>query len=256
MKFAGYNNPFTEIADYYDALMSFVDYPAWINYIESILRLNSIAEKKIMDLACGTGVCMELWWQKRYEVCGLDRSMPMLNVCRRRFRQFGINDIPLINADMRMFALRSKFPILTCLYDSLNYNLDRDDLMECMKNINDCLTPDGIFIFDMNTIHCLRDEWGNNVYERNDEAINSIWRNTYNNEANISSLKITLNIKRNGKRLVLREHHCERGYSLAEITDCLNESGFRVELYRHLTFNPAQESDLRIMGVAKKNADR
>lgn len=252
MKFAGYNTPFTEIADYYDTLMTFVNYPSWINYIESLLRLNNISQKKILDLACGTGVCLELLWQRGYEVWGLDRSMSMLNVCRRRFRKLNIDGIPLINADMRVFTLRSQFPILTCLYDSLNYNLDIQDLGRCMKNASDCLTPDGIFIFDMNTIHCLRDEWGNNTYERNDESIHSIWRNTYGTEDNISSLKITLSIRKNGRRLVLREHHRERGYSLAEITDCLEKNGFRVNLYRHLTFNPAQECDLRIMGVAKK----
>ena len=252
MKYAGFSDPFTEIADYYDTLMSFVNYPSWINYIESILRLNNINSKKIMDLACGTGVCMELWRQKGYQVWGLDRSLSMLNVCRRRFHQFGIDDIPLVNADMRNFALGTKFPILTCLYDSLNYNLDVYDLSKCMENINNCLDQDGLFIFDMNTIHCLRDEWGNNTYERNDESIHSIWRNTFNSETNISSLKITLDIRKNGKRLILREHHKERGYSLADIVDCMKKNSFQVNLYRHMTFNPAQEHDLRIMGVAKK----
>ncbi len=252
MKFAGYSDPFTEIVDYYDALMSFVNYPAWIDYIESLLKHNNNAQKKILDLACGTGICMELWWQKGYEVCGLDRSIAMLNVCRRRFKQLGIENIPLISADMRGFALNRKFPLLTCLYDSLNYLLKDEEFAQCIKSVYDCLDPGGIFIFDMNTIHCLRDEWGNNTYERKDNNIHSIWRNTYNPQNNISSLKITLDIHENGRRKVLREHHQERGYSLDEIAECLRKNGFKVKLYRHLTFNPAQESDLRIMGVASK----
>ncbi len=252
MKFAGYNDPFTAIADYYDALMSFVNYPAWVSYIESILKLNEIRQREILDLACGTGVCLEIWRQKGYKIWGLDRSRAMLDVCRRRFDRLGIDDVRLINADMRYRVLKGAFPILTCLYDSLNYNLNIEDLFSCAKNAHACLKPDGIFIFDMNTIHCLRDEWGSNRYERDDNNIHSVWRNSFDAETNVSSLRITLRIRHNGRNLVLREHHEERGYSLREIGECLQAAGFRINLYRHLTFNPAQENDIRIMGVARK----
>ena len=242
--------PFATIAPYYDRLMSFVNYPSWVAYIEKIIALSSIREKTIFDLACGTGVCLELWSNKGYEVIGLDKSFDMLRVSREKLSQRG--DFLLINGDMRNFYLGRKIPIVTCLYDSLNYLLNEGDLLRCFRRVNDALADDGIFVFDMNTIHSLRDEWGNNTFQRRDEGLFSVWTNSFNPNDNISSLSITLHVRRNGQEMVLGEFHQERGYALDMIKSLLHEAGFTCSLYRHLTFSPATENDLRIMGVARK----
>ena len=242
--------PFATIAPYYDRLMSFVNYPSWVAYIEKIIALSSIREKTIFDLACGTGVCLELWSNKGYEVIGLDKSFDMLRVSREKLSQRG--DFLLINGDMRNFYLGRKIPIVTCLYDSLNYLLNEGDLLRCFRRVNDALADDGIFVFDMNTIHSLRDEWGNNTFQRRDEGLFSVWTNSFNPNDNISSLSITLHVRRNGQEMVLGEFHQERGYALDVIEDLLHEAGFTSSLYRHLTFSPASENDLRIMGVVRK----
>lgn len=250
MKSNFYNLAFSTIAPYYDKLMSFVNYPAWVDYIEKIIVLNNIEEKLIFDLACGTGVCLDLWLDKGYEVIGLDKSLDMLQVTKRKLaeKDRGL----LINGDMRNFKLGRQMPIITCLYDSLNYLLTAAELLRCYRRVFDALSDDGIFVFDMNTIHSLRDEWGNNTFQRRDEGLFSIWSNSFDPNSDISSLSVTLHVRRNGEELVLREHHQERGYALSRIEELLSETGFEFSLYRHLTFTPATESDLRIMGVARK----
>jgi len=252
MKSEDYSKSFTTIAPYYDSLMSFIDYPSWVSYIETILRLNRIQGKIILDLACGTGVCLELWWKKEYEVIGLDMSISMLHVCKNRFSNRINNGICLINGDMRKFALAKKLPIITCLYDSLNYLLTEEDLLKCFQSVYEALEDNGIFIFDMNTEFCLRFEWGNNTFHRHDENIHSIWTNSFNPINSISSLKITINIKKDGNIKTIKEFHKERGYSLVTIADILSDAGFTFSFYRHLTFESAHEQDLRIMGIAKK----
>jgi SAM-dependent methyltransferase len=230
--------------------MSFVNYPSWVAYIEKIIALSQVKESTILDLACGTGVCLELWQSKGYKVIGLDRSMSMLQVCRGKIR--GNGPALLINGDMRNFSLGRKMPVITCLYDSLNYLLAEADLLRCFQRVHDALRSDGVFIFDMNTVHSLRDEWGNNTFQRRDEGLFSVWSNSFNPNLNISSLSITLHVRRNGQETVFGEFHQERGYPLSVINDLLEEVGFRCSLYRHLTFTPATENDLRVMGVARK----
>ncbi len=252
MKSERYNRAFTAIAPYYDTLMSFINYPSWVSYIETILKLNSINDKTILDLACGTGVCLELWWEKGYTVLGLDKSMEMLEVCRRRFSELSDGTVHLINGDMRNFAFAKKFPITTCLYDSLNYLLSEEELLRCFRNVYEILAINGIFVFDMNTIHCLRDEWGNSTFDRRDGNVHSVWTNSYDPTSGISCLRITLNIRENGTVAIVREAHQERAYPLATLADLLSDVGFTFSLYRHLSFKPAEESDLRIMGVARK----
>lgn len=252
MKSEECNQAFTTIAPYYDALMSFVNYPSWVSYIQTILALNNIKEKTILDLACGTGVCLELWWQKGYKIIGLDKSLSMLEVCKKRFSYIFNGDVHLINGDMRNFSFAKRLPIITCLYDSLNYLLTEVDLFNSLQNVYKTLNDNGIFIFDMNTLHCLRDEWGNSTFHRHDGDIHSVWSNTFDPTNYISSLNITLNIRENGKITTIKEFHQERAYPFSIITKFLHEAGFKFSLYRHLTFNPVQENDLRIMGVAKR----
>ena len=250
MKSNSCSEPFATIAPYYDTLMSFVNYPSWVAYITRIIQMNQVQEKTLLDLACGTGVCLELWNKDGYQVIGLDRSRTMLRVCQEKFR--GQDNVLLVNGDMRSFRLARQMPVITCLYDSLNYLLTESELLNCFRSIHDALQPDGVFIFDMNTIHSLRDEWGNNSFQRRDQGLFSIWSNHYNPIENLSSLNITLHVRRNGQEIMLREFHQERGYELAVIGELIRDAGFTCSLYRHLTFTPATELDLRIMGVARK----
>ena len=252
MKSKEYRESFTAIAAYYDTLMSFVNYPGWVQYIEEILSQNGSKKRTIFDLACGTGVCLELWNNKGYRTFGLDRSLAMLEVCRGRFRDSAENVPMLINGDMRSFAIGRKVPIITCLYDSLNYLLSEEELRTCFRNVYDALEPRGVFIFDMNTVRCLRDEWGNGTYNRQDDNIHSVWSNTYDYTTGISTLRLTLTVYNNGTANAINEMHQERGYPLISIAQFLSEAGFDFSLYRHLTFQPAHEQNMRIMGVARK----
>jgi SAM-dependent methyltransferase len=252
MKSEAYSRAFTTIAPYYDTLMSFVNYPAWVSYIERILELHNIRENLILDLACGTGVCLELWQKRGFKIIGLDKSLAMLEICKKRFLHVNDSSITLINGDMCNFAIAKKVPIITSLYDSFNYLLTEEALLHCFQNVYNTLNDGGILIFDMNTVHCLRDEWGNSTFHRQDNDIYSVWSNSFDHETFISSLKITLNIQRNGKIITIKEFHQERAYPLQKIAQLLFEAGFEFNLYRHFTFDFAQRNNLRIMGVAKK----
>jgi SAM-dependent methyltransferase len=251
MKTEEYNKAFSDIAQYYDTLMSYVNYPAWVAYIERLLKYCNISKKTILDLACGTGVCLEIWRHRGYRVIGLDKSFAMLKICKSRFPD-DTTDVAVVNGDMCGFAFTEKVPIITCLYDSLNYLLSEEALAMCFKNVYDALDAGGVFFFDMNTVHCLQNEWGNGTFHRQDKEIHSVWSNTFDSSTNISTLKLTLMVQKNGNVEMIRESHQERGYSLMTIAELLETAGFEYSFYKHLTFNPAHERDMRIMGVASK----
>jgi SAM-dependent methyltransferase len=253
MKSEDFDPPFSHITTYYDRLMSFVNYPSWVAYIEKILIANRIPDRDIFDLGCGTGVCLELWLKKGYRVAGLDGSVEMVRICRERLVPFrDPAETPIWIADMRNFSLPQSVPVVTSLYDTLNYLLVEADLAACYRAVYENLRSGGIFIFDMNTTHALRDEWGNNVFRRRDENIFSVWDNTFDPTTNISTLRITLEVNEDDRPVTMREIHRERAYPLTTIQGLLLRAGFQANLYRHLTFQPASESDVRIMAVARK----
>ncbi len=241
--------PYSQIYPYYDVLMSFIDYKGWIKYIEKILFRDNVRERLILDLACGTGTCLKIWLDKGYEVIGLDASPGMLEQARQKLNGRG----ELILADMRNFIIEKKVPIVTCLYDSLNYLLTEEDLLSCFRSVFEALKTNGIFIFDMNTLYCLKEHWDNQTITREEDEIYSIWKNEWDEVRKISTLHITLFIDKGNGYIKQSEIHQERGYPVETIRSLLEQAGFQnIEIFSHLTFLPVLETTSRIMIKARR----
>ncbi len=243
------DDAYTKIYPYYDTLMSFIDYPAWIKYIEKVIFKENVKDRMVFDLACGTGTCLKIWLEKGYEVKGLDSSPGMLEIANQKLNGKG----ELILADMRNFTLAESVPIVTCLYDSLNNLLIEEELLSCFRSVFNAMSHKGLFLFDMNTIHCLKDQWDNQTITRENGHLYSVWKNSYDNVKNISTLYITLFINRGDAYHKVEEVHRERGYHLETIRDFLKQVGFsNIEIFQHLTFLPVLDTTSRIIFKARR----
>lgn len=240
--------PFTKIVPYYDQLMSHVRYQIWVDYTKDILRKSGIKGKKVIDLACGSGEPTRYLIRSGFDVTGLDNSPDMLDYARSK-----LPDVRFIEADLRSFHFDEKFDIAVSYYDSINYLLNRKDLTTCFQSVYNVLHDGGVFIFDMNTIHVLRDHWDNRIVVRENGNIFSIWENGHDPASNISTLKLTLFVREGKKYSRLREIHKERGYENDEVLKLLYDTGFRTnKVFHHLTFNPPSKDTDRVMFVASK----
>lgn len=243
------NDPYSQIYPLYDDLMSFINYRSWLKYVEKLLFRDRIRSKDIFDLACGTGECMKIWLELGYKVRGLDRSPGMLEMARKKIGDHG----ELIQADMRDFTLTSRAPIIACLYDSLNYLLVEDELVSCFRSVYNALTDGGVFIFDMNTIFCLKSQWDNQTIVRENGHIYSIWKNTWDEIKSVSTLHVTLFVRANGTYSKSEEVHQERGYPVEVIKGLLEQTGFvGIDVFQHMTFLPVMETTSRIMVKARR----
>jgi SAM-dependent methyltransferase len=106
--------------------------------------------KTHLDVACGTGLAMEFFERRGFQSTGVDLSLPMLEAARLRASR-------LVAADMRALPLRSRFGIVTCLYDALNH---LDDLAPAFEAIRACMEPGSLFVFDMNNPAIYPEIWG------------------------------------------------------------------------------------------------
>ncbi|MCS7240469.1 MAG: hypothetical protein NZ651_04415 [Candidatus Bipolaricaulota bacterium] len=138
---------------------------------------------------------------------------------------------------------------MTCWYDSLNYLLEYDELGKTFANVARVLNPEGLFIFDMNTIYGLAVGWQRQLayVEQDTEELFEVHRTSYDYERNIATMKITGSFREGDSWHRIDEEHRERGYALREIRGALSAAGL-VEL--------ACFGDLREMSEPKPESHR
>ncbi len=96
---------------------------------------------------------------KGYDMIGVDNSEEMLAEAMEKRVESG-QDILYLLQDMQEFELYGTVRAVVSVCDSLNYITDRDELRHVFELVNNYLDPEGIFLFDMNTVHKYRDILG------------------------------------------------------------------------------------------------
>jgi SAM-dependent methyltransferase len=246
------SRPFSGIAPYYDTLMADVDYEDWVEYIAELYPDYGKRRLRILDMACGTGICSLLYNRAGHEVVALDSSPEMLEVARSRFSSEGVS-VQIIQDDMRRFQLEDKVDMVTCLFDSLNNITVESDLASCLSSVLEALVDSGVFVFDINTEYGLSTFWGDKTVVKEDGRILSIWRNKWNSERKLAVLNLTLFVREGDVYRRIDEVHEEKGYTGRQVSSVLQAAGFReISMFRHLTTERPSSVTGRIMFRARK----
>lgn len=248
---------YSQIAPVYDTLMGEVDYQGWVFYITEILSKNGIGPPaKIIDLACGTGTATLMLAEAGFSLTGLDISDEMLAVARAKSDSKKIG-IGWRQGDMRRFKLDEPVDAAICLFDSVNYLTEEPELLDFFACVRNSLRPGGMFLFDMNTIQALANNWGNGTKVRQDGDVHSIWRSSYRPCDHTARMELTVfSPDGGGGYRKLREVHVERGYEMSEIDSCLRQAGFgETQTFKHGTCDPPDTDTGRVMVTAKAQTD-
>ncbi len=165
--------PYDGIAPFYDYIMRHVDYKMWARYIKNILLSHSKKTKTLIDISCGTGSLISYYTKNKIQKFGSDISLSMLHAAQKKKNLSGI---PFICTDFRHLPFRTDtFDAVICLYDSVNYLLETEEINSFFEDIAAILKDNGLFIFDVVTPELCaqvfadyREEkfWGLNGYKR------------------------------------------------------------------------------------------
>ena len=242
-----YGEAYGEFASIYDELMDETPYDKWLEYILKELKDHGINDGLLLDLGCGSGVMTELLAEKGYDMTGVDLSEEMLSEAIKKRDKSG-HDILYLCQDMRSFELYGTMRAIVSVCDSMNYILEDDDLLEVFKLVNNYLDPDGLFIFDMNTVHKYRDIIGDGTIAENRDDCSFIWDNYYDEESGINEYILTLFIKDNESGMYEKseEIHYQKGYELKHIKELIEKAG--------LVFEKAFDTDT--MGDVNEDTER
>lgn len=240
---------FTNVAPFYDALMAGVPYKIWVRYIHDIMSEYDFKPHRVLELACGTGNVSFLMAEMGYQVTGVDLSEYMIQEAVRKAKERKL-PVQFYVGDLRTLDLPEKdFDLELCLFDSLNYILDQDELQEAFTHAAAHLREGGLFIFDVNTVTALAGELFTQENTSPQAEPKYIWKSHYDLTTRISRVDMQFTYK--GQDYY--ETHYQRAYELDELEMMLKKAGFHTDaIYEAYTFRkPLRRSD-RAYFVARR----
>ena len=97
--------------------------------------------------------------------------------------------------DMRSFELYGTCRAIVSRCDAINYILSTEDLVSVFRLVNNYLDPEGVFVFDCNTVHKYETVLAENTIAENRSIGSFIWENSYDPESRINEYDLTLYIR-------------------------------------------------------------
>lgn len=247
--------PYSRFAEVYDRVGCLSFSEKVFPYLHKLLGRYRFQGKKVLDLACGTGALTRELAKAGFEVIGLDRSPSMLEKAKGKAKKDGL-EIPYLQGDMRDFLLPHKVDLVTCLFDSINYILRYDELETVFGNVYRALNPQGMFIFDMNTVSGLSSGWDDKKTGEDLGDLAVIWDYSWDEGVRLATLEVTVFQKKGNFYRKFKEVHRERGYDPKSVTKALQRKGLEVlDRFRCLSFAKPSKDTQRVMYICRRPAN-
>lgn len=247
---------YSAFAEIYDQVMRDVDYESWARHVLRLAERFDIEVHKVLELACGTGGHALRMARMGYDVTGVDRSAIMLRIAEEKQANAGV-EVNWRQGDMDSLSplgLDRDYDLVTCLYDSLNYLLEEEEIARCFREVHSHLRQGGGFIFDVTTEYNLLQNFSGYTFAENFEDASYIWENDYDLTTKICASKVTVFTHVNGQFKKHIEVHRQRVYPTSLILQFLRDAKFEVGGYFHdLTEKAVKRECERIHFVCKKS---
>lgn len=236
----------------YDAVMDDSLYDKWTDF--SLRHLPKTKErKKLLELACGTGIQSVRFSQAGFDVTGLDLSSDMLKIAEKRAAS-AKQKIDFIEGNMLDLSKAGQYDFITCYSDSICYMQDEVEVGDVFKEVYNALNEDGVFIFDVHSTYQTDEVFPGYSYHENAEEFAMLW-DTYEDEAPHSIVhELTFFIKEADDSFSRHDEvHEERTYEVLTYDILLEQAGFKsFKLFADFEDKAPTETSTRWFFVAQK----
>jgi SAM-dependent methyltransferase len=140
-------------APFYDDFVAAHENHEWTRMLLEVARSAGLRGRRLLDVACGTGESFVAMLDRGFEVTACDISPAMVAIAREKAG----GRATVLEHDMRALPRLGRFDLVWCLGDALNYLHRRDELDAAFAGIAANLAPDGVVVFDVNTLATFRD---------------------------------------------------------------------------------------------------
>ena len=235
--------PYEKLADVYRGLMKNVDYVKWSQYIIEIAEDYINDEASVLELASGNCKMAEMISSRFINFVGTDLSISMLLSAESR-------EIKKICCNMTDLPLKIKFDFVFSAFDSVNYLLNRMELLRLFEEVYFVLEDNGIFTFDVslekNSIRFLVEKNTEDYYDR--FSFKRI--NQYNKRDKIHYNRFVIT---HDSGTVVKELHKQKIYDIGTYFKLAEQVGLITEnCYDCFTFNDITSNSERAQFILRK----
>ena len=239
---------YTAFAYVYDEYMDNIPYEEWGEYMMTLLKENGVSDgMSVLELGCGTGTVTRMLSKSGYDCVGLDMSEDMLSIASDKTFEEDLHIIYTCQ-DMRDFEVPYSMDAMISIGDSMNYITCVDDLENVFSCVRENLKENGVFIFDLKTIHFFRDILADNTYAQNRDDSAFIWDNYYDEEERNNEYELAVFVKNeDGTFDRFEEQHYQHGFTIEEVTGAARKAGLNVKsIYNAFTKDAPDDSSERL----------
>ncbi len=241
------------LAPFYNEINGDIDYKEWADFIEEIIKREYFGSPElVLDLGCGTGKMTLELARRGYDMTGVDYSPEMLGVARTDAERQGL-DVLWLCQNMCELDLYGTVDIAVSCLDCINHLTRKRDLDKCFALVHNFLSPDGLFIFDINGKGKFETVYADKTYVMEEQGVCCVWQNFYDKKSKLCDFYITLFSEcDDGRYERFDEEQSERMYTVKEISSALAKAGFElVGAYSDFDFKDGLDRSERIYFVAR-----
>lgn len=243
-------------AEFYDGLTQNVAYAEMADWIRRRLHEQGVTEGLLLDAACGTGSLAVRLCAAGYTLIGTDASPDMLCLAQEKAAAAG-QDILFLCQPLERLDLFGTVDAAVCTLDSLNHLPSAAAVSAALSRIALFLNPNGICIFDVNTLYKQRVLLGQNTFVYDTDAVYCVWQNDASGSGETVDVSLDFFIPAaDGQDAYVRESECftERAYSDAAMRAMLAQAGFSVlAVYDGYSDLPLHAQSERAVYVVRKD---
>jgi SAM-dependent methyltransferase len=160
------------LAPFYDDFTAGYAHERWIGAIERRVGNFEVAGRRALDVACGTGKSTGPLIAHGYTVTGCDISAGMIEEAKRKFPAQADD---FLVGDIRDLPRLGEYDLILCLDDAINYLHSEADLEAAFVSVRRVLAPDGVFVFDLNSLSTYRTSFAQAIV-RDGDGVFFTWR--------------------------------------------------------------------------------